>query len=591
MKTHELTQGTPEWHAYRAEHFNASDAPAMMGVSTYKTRTQLLHELHTGRTGTVDAATQRIFDAGHRFEALARPLAEEIIGESLYPVVGSDGELSASFDGLTVADDIGFEHKTLNDALRAAIRQQGGNANEFLAPMYRIQMEQQLLISGAERILFMASKWDGDNLVEERHCWYTPDLELRAQIVSGWEQFGKDLEAYVPAEVIVPAVAAPQVGLPAVMITVTGSIALQDNLEKFGTALTAYVGRINKKPETDQDFADLEATVKTLKTAEEALDAAETNALAQTDSIDAMRRTVALYRETAKTNRLLVEKLVKAEKENRRTAIVSDAAAELVIHVRKLNERLGEPFMPNTTADFQGVIKGLKSLDSMKDKVATELARCKIESNAMADRIQVNMQKLTAVGDKAHFPDAAALVLKAPDDLAAIIAQRLAEVESKLEAQRAAIRAEEQAKAETAAREKLAKEQADAAAAELAAAKASEGAELSPAAQALNEAEGAARFAKAHPSAAGYIKHSDVVAVMPATVRKAMAPKPASAPTLALGTISERLGFNCTSAFLATLGFEATTVKAAKLFHEEDFPAICRALIEHIESICEMQAA
>ena len=60
---------------------------------------------------------------------------------------------------------------------------------------------------------------------------------------------------------------------------------------------------------------------------------------------------------------------------------------------------------------------------------------------------------------------------------------------------------------------------------------------------------------------------------------------------MTLGTISERLGFNVTSAFLATLGFEATTVKAAKLFHEEDFPAICRALIEHIESICEMQAA
>ena len=84
MITHDLVQGSPEWLAYRAGHFNASDAPAMMGVSPYKTRAQLLHEMHTGLTAPVDAQTQRIFDDGHRFEALARPLGEKIIGQDLY---------------------------------------------------------------------------------------------------------------------------------------------------------------------------------------------------------------------------------------------------------------------------------------------------------------------------------------------------------------------------------------------------------------------------------------------------------------------------------------------------------------------------
>ena len=102
MQIHELVQGSAEWHAYRAHHFNASDAPAMMGVSPYKTRSQLLHEMHTGLIAEVDAGTQRLFDEGHRFEALARPLAEEIIGEDLYPVTGSLDRLSASFDGLTM---------------------------------------------------------------------------------------------------------------------------------------------------------------------------------------------------------------------------------------------------------------------------------------------------------------------------------------------------------------------------------------------------------------------------------------------------------------------------------------------------------
>ena len=124
MKTHNLVQGSPEWHAHRSTHFNASDAPAMMGCSPYKTRTELLHELKTGIAPTVDAATQRRFDEGHRIEALARPLAEEIIGEVLYPVVGSEGELSASFDGLTMDESIDFEHKSLNAELRTLEAQQ-----------------------------------------------------------------------------------------------------------------------------------------------------------------------------------------------------------------------------------------------------------------------------------------------------------------------------------------------------------------------------------------------------------------------------------------------------------------------------------
>ena len=76
MKIHSLIQGTPEWRAHRTNHFNASDAPAMMGCSPYETRTQLLHRLKTGVGPEVDAATQRRFEDGHRFEALARPLAE-----------------------------------------------------------------------------------------------------------------------------------------------------------------------------------------------------------------------------------------------------------------------------------------------------------------------------------------------------------------------------------------------------------------------------------------------------------------------------------------------------------------------------------
>jgi putative phage-type endonuclease len=535
MKTHELIQGSPEWHAYRAEHFNASDAPAMLGLSPYKSRSELLHEMATGQVKVVDAGTQRRFDDGHRFEALARPLAEKIIGEGLYPVTGSNGKLSASFDGLTIGEDTAFEHKSLNESLRYTPWDEGNG--DHLPEHYRAQMEQQLLVSGAERVLFMASKWEGDELVEERHCWYASDPAMSARIVSGWGQFAKDLEAYVPPEVIIPAKATPQLGLPAVTIQVTGSIALVDNLGSFGNALTAYIERINKKPESDQDFADLEATVKTLKNAEEALDAAESGALAQTDSIDAMRKAVALYRETARTNRLLIEKLVKAEKENRRTAIVTEGANELAAHIAELNKRIGKPYMPSINADLMGVIKGLKSLDSMKDKIATEVARCKIAANEAAVRIQANLEHLAEFSDyAASFPDVATLVHKDFDDFTAVVALRV-----------------------NAAKEEAAKRE-------------------------------AAQAAKVEPlvaPAVPNVTHEAVVNLMPASVKQAIAPKVETAPSLPLGEISSRLGFNVTSAFLSVLGFEATTVKAAKLYHEEDFPAICNALINHISEVSE----
>src|SRR5688572_971142 len=86
-----VAQGSAEWHAHRATHFNASDAPAMLGCSPYTTRTALLQQKRTGVAPEVDAGTQKRFDDGHRFERLARPLAEEIIGEELFPVTGADG--------------------------------------------------------------------------------------------------------------------------------------------------------------------------------------------------------------------------------------------------------------------------------------------------------------------------------------------------------------------------------------------------------------------------------------------------------------------------------------------------------------------
>lgn len=580
MKQHNLPQGSPEWHAHRATHFNASDAPAMLGCSPYKTRTQLLHELKTGLAAEVDAATQRRFDDGHRFEALARSLAEEIIGQDLFPVVGTEGQFSASFDGITLLEDTVFEHKTLNADLRACMKDQGNGYS--LPKHYQVQMEQQLLVSGADRVLFMASEWDGDTLVEERHCWYASDPALRAEILAGWAQFESDLETYQPAPTAdpVPTGRAPE-SLPALRIEVTGMVTAS-NLDAFKAHALSVFGDINTNLRTDNDFADAEKTVKWCGDVEERLAAAKQHALSQTESIDALFRAIDEISAEARRVRLDLDKKVKAKKEERRGEIVAGGITALREHIAALNTRLGKPYMPQVPADFAGAIKGKKSLASMEDAVATELARAKIAANEIADRLQINLTYLRehAAEHRALFPDTNTIVHKAPDDLQALVTARIAEhkaaEERRLEAERERIRAEEAAK--------LAREQETKAAEERrqAEARAAEERRQAVAAEAAQRQELQAATTPADPPAPA---PAPTVIPMPRQAAQA------SAPTLRLGQIGERLGFALTAEFVSRLGIEGTRERNSVLYHEADFHRIGVLLIAHVQGVLRRDAA
>jgi len=643
MKTHQLVQGSKEWLSHRSNFFNASDAPAMMGCSAYKTRTQLLHEMHTGLTPDVDAATQRRFDDGHRFEALARPVAEQIIGMDLYPVTGSEGKLSASFDGLTMCETTAFEHKTLNAELRDAMPIGYIDIpviDSSLPVMYRIQMEQQLMVSGAERCLFMASTWNGDELVEERHAWYCSDKDLRSAILQGWTQFAIDLENYVPeASEAKPIGRSPET-LPALHIEVTGMVTASNLAEYKAHALAVFAG-ISRDLVTDSDFANAESTVKWCGDIETRLAAAKQHALSQTASIDELFKTIDDISAEARATRLELDKLVKNRKDSIRSDIVAGARNAMAAHITSLNTRIGRPLMPNVLVDFANSIKGKRTLDSMRDAVNTELARVKIASNEMADTITLNLRAINDAGDFSFlFADVATLALKEPEFVAMAIKNRIADHQAKeaarIAAETARIRAEEQEKAEKAVREaqeaedalvrsfesnarrieqdsvpyiekaltaykSTAKDWADDPRPRISTAYAAGLQYLLGRLDTAQQREVAAKSSADAIAKAQTVDAANSVTVITAVpeanvqivtaVAERVSPKSVTQPTMSLGAISERLGFNVTSVFLASLGFEATTVKAAKLFHEEDFPAICRALIEHIESVCELQAA
>ena len=327
MITHLLTQGSDAWHAYRANYFNASDAPAMLGLSPYQTRTELLDRLHSGISKEVDSATQARFDEGHRFEALARPLAEEIIGEDVYPVTGNNGIYSASFDGITLDEVICFEHKRLNNDIRFCVTANG------LGICYRIQMEQQLMVSGAEKCLFMATNWEGDKCIENVHFYYLPDLKLRKKIIDGWSQFEKDLANHVIVEVIEKPKANAIMALPSLNIQINGEV-LQSNLPVVQESITTFIANIKTELVTDEDFSNAEATITFCKEAESSLENAKKSALSQTASIDELMRTIDFIKEQLRGKRLILDKAVVNEKEKRKLDILNEVRALFIDYVR-----------------------------------------------------------------------------------------------------------------------------------------------------------------------------------------------------------------------------------------------------------------
>ncbi|SDX14797.1 Phage-related protein, predicted endonuclease [Variovorax sp. YR634] len=578
MKTHELIQGSDAWDQFRLTHFGASEAAAMLGLSKKTTRNELLRMKKTGIAKVFsDWVQKNILDHGHAVEEPARKIMEEVIGETLYPVTCSDGEISASCDGLTMAEDAAWENKQWNEEYAALVR--AGQVPEEHMP----QCQQVLMVTKAERLYFSIS--DG---TREQTVWVKvlPDAAWFDRIRAGWHQFATDLATYTPGEVVAEVVGRTPETLPALRIEVTGMVTASNLAQYREHALAVFAG-INRDLKTDQDFANADKTVKWCGEVESRLAAAKQHALSQTESIDVLFKTIDDITAEARSTRLELDKLVKARKEARKGEIVAGGVKGFSDHIAALNARLGKPYMPAVMVDFGGAIKGMRSFDSMQNAVDTTLANAKIAASATADRIQTNLTTLRELAaDAPHlFPDTQVIVQKAPEDLTALVKNRIAEhraaEEKKLEAQRESIRQEELARIEREAeakRQLIAREQAAQAAA----------AAPAPVASPITTSAAATPPA-ATPISAPVAAPAPTVIPMP--VRAAAAP--ASAPTLSIGAINERLQhFTVTEAGLRGLGFEpAGRERAAPRYHESEFPHVLAAIVAHVQGIQAKQAA
>ena len=348
--------------------------------------------------------------------------------------------------------------------------------------------------------------------------------------------------------------------LPALTVQLVGQVTAS-NLADFKTAVTARIQAINTTLVTDNDFATADKMVKFLDDGEKRLDLVKSQALAQTESIDALFRTIDSLKAEMRSKRLTLDKLVKAEKENRKAEIVIAASREFGAHCAALGGRVGVPV--SVAVSFADAVKGLKSLDSMRDKVSVALANAKIEANSIADRIDANRK--TAGDDIGLLPDFAGICTKAPDDFAALLSMRInarKEAEEKrLAAEREKIRAEEQDKAQAEQRRIAEAEQAE---------------RNRVAAEEIRRMD-AERQASEKLAAANHIEQP--IVIVESVVKESLI----TDQTIKLGEICQRLGFTVNAEFLASLGIHpSATDKNAKLYPANKFPTICRLISEHV---------
>lgn len=463
MKTMNLTQGSPEWIEHRRTSRNASEASIIMGCHPNCSRSELIRLKARGAEQEFsDWVRKNILDKGHAVEAKARPMIERELyaGDELYPVCGQsdDGKLCASFDGLPMIDVKPWECKQYNAAKFADVL--AGAVPEC----DKWQVVQQSYVAGKVSVYYTVT--DGTDEKTET-IEYEPNEEEYQRLLLAWDQFEADLAAYDASNDIPPKPegVTPET-LPALHVEATGKV-LTSNLDAYRDHAMQVLGSINRDLKTDQDFSDAEQTVKWCKSVESKLSAAKDSVLGQMATVDEVCRTIDDLSAETRRVRLDLDKLVKAEKERRKSDIINTAVESVREHCSGINASLDDHALQSDQhrwqRDIATAIKGLKTLSSITDAADTAAANLKIEASQQADRIRAAVAVLDEFSDHAGlFADRVQLCReKSPEDLRNLAKARVAEhVErerQRIEAERQQIRAEEQEKAEQVAKEQARK--------------------------------------------------------------------------------------------------------------------------------------
>lgn len=390
MITLNLIQGSEEWLEARLKAFNASEAPVIMGTHPKMSRSELLEAKATCNPKQFsDYVVDKIFAKGHETEAMARPLLEAIIGEELFPETGRRGKYQASFDGITLLHNIGFEHKQWNQELAEQVRR------SEVPPYIYWQLEHQLLVCpDLEVIVLVVSDGTLNNFVSFQ---YTAVPGRREKLMAGWLQFEEDLLAFVPKKQEVNPVGISPDSLPMPFVDVAGQLTTKDNLKAFREGAEKAIKAIKTELITDQDFADAGVSIKWMESVEENIDAAIEQCLARTGPVvDAITVLRDIKDNLVRPTRLKINKLVEAEKKNRRNDIVAEAKKGFQLFLSQLNDEFHavNGLTIKMEPDYYQAIYGKRSFSSMIAACEDLTAESKIAANDLAAKFRRNLAKI-----------------------------------------------------------------------------------------------------------------------------------------------------------------------------------------------------
>ena len=200
----------------------------------------------------------------------------------------------------------------------------------------------------------------------------------------------------------------------------------------------AYVEAINTNLQTDQDFADAEANVKFCKNAEDELKRAKSAALSSTVDIDELMKAVDYLSDQLRQKRLTLEKLVKSEKDARKTDIVHKAKNDYLAHVLDLEHEMKGFMLPLNvrSVDFYEAMKGKRTIESLNNAVNTCMAQSKIDADKAAKAMRDNLTVLNDLADGTYdhlFKDMPTIIHKEKDDFTLLVSTRVDQEKSRIQ--------------------------------------------------------------------------------------------------------------------------------------------------------------
>lgn len=200
------------------------------------------------------------------------------------------------------------------------------------------------------------------------------------------------------------------------------------NFDEWKNDLLARLKKVNTELASDDDFANAESDVKTIKAGEVALKNAKASALEQADEIQKLFAAIDEVSSEARDARLALERQIKKRKAEMKDEIVDTGLDQIKAHIEEQSTELqsvNHSWLDRSA--FEDEIKGKRTTSSIQKAITGLQVKIKNEIAEREDSINANRQVLDKINDdhSALFQDKESLLLMDGESLQATIDERI----------------------------------------------------------------------------------------------------------------------------------------------------------------------